>query len=45
MIEVEGKFQSVHHPDWSRGASIYEVNLRQFTPEGTLRAKRHGRVR
>lgn len=23
---------------WARQASIYEVNLRQFTPEGTLRA-------
>ena len=26
------------HVPWSRNASIYEVNLRQFTPEGTLRA-------
>ena len=28
----------VTHVPWSRQASIYEVNLRQFTPEGTLRA-------
>ena len=26
------------HPAWSRRAVIYEVNVRQFTPEGTLRA-------
>ncbi|MDE6310479.1 MAG: alpha-amylase [Muribaculaceae bacterium] len=27
---------TVDHPDWSRDAVIYEVNVRQFTPEGTL---------
>ncbi len=26
------------HVAWARQASIYEVNLRQYTPEGTLRA-------
>jgi len=26
------------HPEWSRQAVIYEINTRQFTPEGTLRA-------
>ncbi len=26
------------HPEWSRNAVIYEVNLRQFTDEGTLAA-------
>lgn len=26
------------HVPWSRQASIYEVNVRQFTPEGTLNA-------
>lgn len=26
------------HPDWARDAVIYEVNIRQFTPEGTFRA-------
>ncbi len=30
--------QTVNHADWSRQASIYEVNLRQFTPEGTFKA-------
>ncbi len=28
----------VKHPCWSRSAVIYEVNLRQFTDEGTLQA-------
>ena len=26
------------HPEWCRNAAIYELNTRQFTPEGTLRA-------
>jgi cyclomaltodextrinase / maltogenic alpha-amylase / neopullulanase len=26
------------HPEWSRNAVIYEVNIRQYTPEGTFRA-------
>lgn len=26
------------HPQWSRNATIYEVNVRQFTPEGTFKA-------
>ncbi len=29
---------TVNHTDWSRNAVIYEVNLRQFTDEGTLTA-------
>lgn len=28
----------VTHPDWSRNAVIYEVNTRQYTPEGTFEA-------
>ncbi len=28
----------VQHLPWTRQASIYEVNVRQFTPEGTLQA-------
>lgn len=28
----------VSHPEWTRDAVIYEVNLRQYTPEGTLKA-------
>ena len=26
------------HPEWSKDAVIYEVNIRQFTPEGTFKA-------
>lgn len=26
------------HPEWSKNATIYEVNVRQFTPEGTFKA-------
>jgi glycosidase len=26
------------HPDWARGAVIYELNVRQYSPEGTFRA-------
>lgn len=28
----------VTHPDWSKNALIYEVNVRQYTPEGTFKA-------
>jgi len=30
--------QAFHPVDWSRSANIYEVNLRQYTPEGTITA-------
>lgn len=26
------------HPEWSRKATIYQINTRQFTPEGIFRA-------
>ena len=26
------------HPQWSYSAVLYEMNIRQLTPEGTLRA-------
>ena len=29
---------SVIHPEWSRNSVIYEVNIRQYTPEGTFKA-------
>lgn len=29
---------NISHPDWSRNAVIYEVNIRQFTEEGTFKA-------
>jgi glycosidase len=28
----------VLHPEWSKNIVMYEVNLRQYTPEGTLKA-------
>jgi len=28
----------IQHPDWSKNATIYQINTRQFTPEGTFRA-------
>jgi glycosidase len=32
------QFVKLEHPAWSRNATIYQINLRQFTEEGTLRA-------
>ena len=32
------KFEMVKHPEWSKNASIYEVNIRQYTAEGTFKA-------
>lgn len=31
-------FTGIEHPAWSRKAIIYQINTRQFTPEGTLKA-------
>ena len=31
-------YQKVNHPKWSKNVSIYEVNIRQYTPEGTFNA-------
>jgi glycosidase len=28
----------VEHPEWTESATIYEVNIRQYTPEGTFKA-------
>lgn len=39
-IEVESDASTVVHPEWCYQAGIYEVNLRQFTPEGTFNAFR-----
>lgn len=33
-------FVRLNHPDWSKNATIYEVNIRQYTPEGTFNAFR-----
>ena len=34
----QGPFTSVVHPNWVKSAIMYEVNIRQYTPEGTLNA-------
>ncbi len=31
-------FVELSHPEWAKNASIYEVNIRQFTPEGNFKA-------
>jgi len=31
-------YVKLEHPAWTRNAAIYELNTRQFTPEGTFRA-------
>ncbi|QDP02080.1 alpha-amylase family glycosyl hydrolase [Thalassotalea sp. PS06] len=31
-------YSQIEHPSWSLNASIYEVNIRQYTPEGSFRA-------
>ena len=33
-----GTFVETDPPEWVTNANIYEVNLRQFTPEGTIKA-------
>jgi len=35
---VEKLASTVNHPEWSINANIYEVNVRQYTPEGTFEA-------
>ncbi len=32
------KYVELKHPEWSKNATIYEVNIRQFTAEGTFKA-------
>ena len=31
-------YVELEHPEWSKDAVIYEVNIRQYTPEGTFKA-------
>jgi glycosidase len=31
-------YVQLKHPEWSKSATIYEVNIRQYTPEGTFAA-------
>ncbi|NEN22526.1 alpha-amylase [Cryomorpha ignava] len=35
---MEKKADTVSHAEWSKNATIYEVNIRQYTPEGTFSA-------
>jgi 1,4-alpha-glucan branching enzyme len=32
------KTEGVNHPEWLKDATLYEVNIRQYTPEGTFSA-------
>jgi len=32
------EYVKLTHPEWSKNATIYEVNIRQFTPEGDFKA-------
>lgn len=35
-------YVEIKHPEWTKNATIYEVNIRQYTPEGTFKAfKKH----
>lgn len=36
MCIVQLFAQKVKHPEWAKNAVIYEVNVRQFSPEGTF---------
>lgn len=36
--EIKPFVSEVKHPDWSKNSVLYEVNIRQFTPEGTFNA-------
>tara|TARA_Y200000002_G_C22671609_1_gene660272 strand:- start:873 stop:2267 length:1395 start_codon:yes stop_codon:yes gene_type:complete len=37
-LEAVAPVSKVEHPEWSKNATIYEVNVRQYTPEGTFNA-------
>ncbi|WHO38526.1 alpha-amylase family glycosyl hydrolase [Sphingobium sp. AP49] len=37
-VDQPQPYAMVQHPRWSRDAVLYEINLRQFTHEGSLRA-------
>lgn len=36
--EIKPFISDVVHPEWTKDAVLYEVNIRQFTPEGTFNA-------
>src|SRR4029079_17872991 len=37
-VYLPKKYVELKHPGWSKNATIYEVNLRQYTSEGTFKA-------
>ena len=37
-IEIEFEIKHNHYTDWTYNQSMYEVNIRQYTPEGTFEA-------
>lgn len=38
VIKVQEEVAVSRHPEWVKNANIYEVNIRQYTPEGTITA-------
>jgi glycosidase len=38
QVVGQSETRVLRHPDWSKSATIYEVNVRQHTPEGTFAA-------
>ena len=36
--ETTSAWEDAKLPEWAKDANIYEVNIRQYTPEGTLNA-------
>ncbi len=38
VYDEKSVISKVNHPEWSVNANIYEVNVRQYTPEGTFEA-------
>ncbi|MDR9415850.1 MAG: alpha-amylase family glycosyl hydrolase, partial [Gracilimonas sp.] len=39
-VENDAPVGNVEHPEWSKNANIYEVNIRQYSEEGTFNAFR-----
>ncbi len=37
-VDQPKPYVHVQHPAWARSATLYQINTRQFTPEGTFRA-------
>lgn len=38
LLSAQSQYASVKHPEWTRDATIYELNVRQFSREGTFKA-------